>query len=100
LNNQNQPQKAQRYLDRLMAMNHFDASLHRRQAEFLMRQGEVQKAIEAFKLALEVDPTQIEVRRELADALNAAGETEKQQAELDVIRRMREAFEGLQQQTP
>ncbi len=88
-------EQAATYLDRLLPLNPWDANLHGRKAHILGQAGQLRRACISAEKALELDPTLIQVRQWLVEAYDRLGEEQKKQAQLDILRRMREVQPNL-----
>lgn len=85
-------EEAAGYLDRLMELTPNDPMLHGRKAHILGQLGQLRRACLSAERALELDPTLIQVRRWLVEAYEQLGETDKKNAQLDILRRMSEVL--------
>lgn len=85
-------EEAAAYLDRLLELTPNDPNLHGRKAHILGQLGQLRRACLSAERALELDPTLMQVRQWLVEAYDQLGESEKKQAQLDIIRRINAVY--------
>ena len=77
LHNNGRQGEAKTYLERLLKLNPYKATLWGRYAGLLSRDGEWNGAIEAAKKSMELDPSVLQTYQFLADAYRRTGDAEK-----------------------
>ncbi len=82
---------AMRYLDRLLAINPWQARNHARRAMMLAGLGDLSGAIEAGETAIELDPSNTKTRRWLIGAYQQRGDAIQSQRHAEILRRMSES---------
>jgi tetratricopeptide (TPR) repeat protein len=82
---------AVRFGERLLAVNPWRAADHARLSEVLLKQGELDRAVEQAEEALKLDPTLNPARNWIVQAYRQAGDDEAANRHADILRRINAA---------
>ncbi len=90
--NANEIPRALTLLNRLLALNPLDATLHGQKAYLLAQANQWPGACVAAEQSVRLDPSLLETREFLIQAYGQTGQAELQQEQIDIVRRMKEAL--------